>query len=62
MQPLLVWLLASLMAIALMGSRPYLALAVVVVGGIAMGLSSLWSCQTRGRGRSQEDSPTAGGE
>lgn len=62
MQPLLVWLLASLLAIALMGSRPYLALAVVLVGGIAMGLSSLWTCQTRRRGRSQEDPPTAGGE
>ena len=62
MQTLLIWLLASLMAISLMGSRPYLALTVVIVGGIAMGLSSLWSCQTRGRDRSQEDSPPAGGE
>ena len=62
MQTLLIWLLASLLAIALMGSRPYLALAVVVVGGVAMGLSSLWSSQTRGQDTSQEDSPTAGGE
>ena len=62
MQTLLIWLLASLLAIALMGSRPYLALVVVLVGGIAMGLSSLWSSQTRDRDRSQEESPPAGGE
>ena len=62
MQPLLICLLASFMAIALMGSRPYLALAVVLVGGIAMGLSSLWSCQTSARDRGQEISPPAGGE
>jgi hypothetical protein len=61
MEALLVWLLASLLAIALMGSWPYLALAVVLVGGAAMGLSCLWSSQTKGRERSQEDSPTAGG-
>jgi hypothetical protein len=60
--PLLVWLLASLLAIALMGSRPYLALTVVLAGGIAMGLSCLWTCQSRGRDRGQEDSPPAGGE
>ena len=48
MQPLLIWLLASLVAIALMGSLPYLALAVVLGGGIAMGLSSLNSGSSPG--------------
>jgi hypothetical protein len=61
-QALLVWLLASLLAIALMGSKPYLALAVVLVGGTAMGLSCLWSSETGGRDRSRKESPTPGGE
>lgn len=35
------WVLFSLLAIAFVGSRPCLALAICVVGGIAMALSSL---------------------
>ena len=59
MQPLLVWLLASFMAIALMGSRPYLALAVVLVGGIAMGLSSLVTYSSPGQEASGRGEPTS---
>ena len=42
-QPFLLWILFSLLTIALIGSRPYVALAVALLGGIAMGLSSLVS-------------------
>jgi len=59
---LLIWLAGSLLAIALMGRWPPLALAVVLAGGMAMGLSCLGSDQTRGRDGSRESSPTAGGE
>ena len=41
LEPLSLWVLFSLLAIAFMGTRPYLALAICVAGGIAMALSSL---------------------
>jgi hypothetical protein len=41
LEPLSLWILFSLLAIAFVGSRPYLALAICVVGGVAMALSSL---------------------
>jgi len=40
-EPLSLWVLFSLLAIAFVGTRPYLALAICVAGGIAMALSSL---------------------
>jgi len=43
LEPVLLWVLFSLLAIAFVGTRPYLALALAVLGGIAMGLSSLAS-------------------
>jgi len=41
MEPVLLWILFSLLAIAFVGTRPYLALAICVAGSIAMALSSL---------------------
>ena len=41
LEPLSLWVLFSLLAIAFVGTRPYLALAICVTGGIAMALSSL---------------------
>jgi hypothetical protein len=41
LEPLSLWVLFSLLAIAFVGTRPYLALAICVAGGIAMALSSL---------------------
>lgn len=40
MEALLVWLLATLLAIAVLGGRPSLGLALALLGGIALGLSS----------------------
>lgn len=41
LEPLSLWALFSLLAIAFVGTRPYLALAICITGGIAMALSSL---------------------
>lgn len=41
LEPLSLWVLFSLLAIAFVGTRPYLALVTCVVGGIAMAISSL---------------------
>jgi len=41
LKPLSLWVLFSLLAIAFVGTRPYLALAICVAGSIAMALSSL---------------------
>lgn len=41
LEPILLWILFTLLAIAFVGTRPYLALVLTVVGGIAMGASSL---------------------
>jgi len=41
LEPLSLWVLFSLLAIAFVGTRPYLALAICVAGGIAMALSCL---------------------
>lgn len=41
LEPFLLWILFTLLAIAFVGTRPYLALVLAVVGGIAMGASSL---------------------
>jgi len=39
MEPFLIWLLATFLAIAFLGDRPLVGLAVALLGGIAMGLS-----------------------
>jgi uncharacterized membrane protein YraQ (UPF0718 family) len=41
LEPFLLWILFSLLAIAFVGTRTYLALVIALLGGIAMGLSSL---------------------
>ncbi len=41
LEPLSLWILFSLLAISFVGTRPYLALVICVVGGIAMALSCL---------------------
>jgi len=40
-EPFLLWAFLSLLAIAWVGGRPYGALAIALLGGIAMGLSSM---------------------
>ncbi len=41
LEPVLLWLLFSLLTIAFVSSRPYLALILALLGGIAMGVSSV---------------------
>lgn len=36
----LLWILFSLLAIAYIGERPYLGLAIAIVGGIVLGIAS----------------------
>jgi hypothetical protein len=43
MEPVLVWLLTSLLAIALLGERPLLGLTLALLGGVALGLSAFFS-------------------
>lgn len=38
-----IWVLASLLAIAYIGSRPYLGLGVALLGGIALGVAAFLS-------------------
>ena len=40
-EPFLLWVFLSLLAIAWVGRRPYVALAIALLGGLAMGLSSV---------------------
>lgn len=40
LEPVFLWILFCLLAIAFVGTRPYLALAASVAGGIVMALSS----------------------
>ena len=40
-EPFLLWVFLSLLAIAWVGRRPYAALAMALLGGLAMGLSSV---------------------
>lgn len=39
-EPLLLWALFSLLAIAIVGPRPHVALVIALLGGVAMGLGS----------------------
>lgn len=45
-EPFLLWAFLSLLAIAWVGRRPYVALAMALLGGIAMGLSSVANYST----------------
>ena len=63
-EPFLLWALLSLLAIAWVGRRPYMALAMAVLGGMAMGLSSVAnysSSSERDLDRGAQQGP-AGGE
>jgi hypothetical protein len=48
-EPILLWVFLSLLSIAWVGRRPYVALAVVLLSGVAMGLSSVANYSFRGR-------------
>ena len=49
LEPLSLWVLFSLLAIALVGTRPHIGLAIAILGGLLMGLSSVasydWQCR-----------------
>ena len=45
-----IWVLASLLAIAYIGSHPYLGLAIAVLGGIAFGVAAFLSYEAEQRG------------
>jgi hypothetical protein len=45
-----IWVLASLLAIAYIGSRPYLGLGIAVLGGIAFGVAAFMSYEGEQRG------------
>ena len=62
-EPFLLWAFLSLLAIAWVGRRPYVALAMAILGGIAMGLSSVanYSSGERDLERGAQEGP-AGGE
>ena len=44
-----VWVLASLLAIAYIGSHPYLGLAIAVLGGIAFGVAAFLTYEAEQR-------------
>lgn len=43
----LVWVLFSLLAIAFIGDRPYLSLAIALVGGVVLGFVSLQTFEVK---------------
>lgn len=59
-EPFLLWVFLSLLAIAWVGRRPYAALAIALLGGIAMGLSSVanYSSSERDLDRVGQEGPT----
>jgi hypothetical protein len=44
-----IWVLASLLAIAYIGSHPYLGLGIAVLGGIAFGIAAFLSYEAERR-------------
>ena len=59
-EPFLLWAFLSLLAVAWVGRRPYAALAMAVLGGMAMGLSSVAnysSSSERDLGRDAQEDP-----
>jgi|GEM_PF-2718291 len=49
LEPLSLWVLFSLLAIAFVETRPYVGLAIAILGGVLMGLSSVASYDSRCR-------------
>ena len=49
LEPLSLWVLFSLLAIAFVGTRPYIGLAIAILGGVLMGLSSVVSYDSQCR-------------
>jgi len=49
LEPLSLWILFSLLAIAFVGTRPYIGLAIAILGGVLMGLSSVVSYDSQCR-------------
>ena len=45
-----IWVLASLLAIAYIGSHPYLGLGIALAGGIAFGVAAFLSYEAEQRG------------
>ena len=45
-----IWVLASLLAIAYIGSHPYLGLGIAIAGGIALGVVAFISYEAEQRG------------
>jgi hypothetical protein len=45
-----IWVLASLLAIACIGRRPYLGLGTAILGGIAFGVAAFLSYEAEQRG------------
>jgi len=63
MEPLSLWVLFSLLAIAFVGTKPQVGLAIAILGGVLMGLSSIVSYDSQcrevanhGKERSQDSS------
>ena len=50
-----IWVLASLLAIAYIGSHPYLGLAIAVLGGIAFGVVAFLSYEAEQREKKNTD-------
>ena len=44
-----IWVLASLLAIAYIGSRPYLGLGIAILGGMAFGVAAFLSYEAEQR-------------
>jgi len=49
LEPLSLWVLFSLLAVAFVGTRPYVGLAIAILGGVLMGLSSVVSYDSQCR-------------
>ena len=45
-----IWVLASLLAIAYIGSHPYLGLGIAILGGIAFGVAAFLNYEVEQRG------------
>jgi hypothetical protein len=64
-EPVFLWAFLSLLAIAWAGRRPYVALAMAVLGGVALGLSSVAnysSSSERALDRGAQEGPAPGVE
>lgn len=50
-----IWVLASLLAIAYIGSHPYLGLAIAVLGGVAFGVAAFLTYEAGQREKKNTD-------